>query len=490
MTTSRAPGRPGPRSLLVPTLALSLALLTVCGPSVVSGSALVLPGSLAAGSNSTTWAYGALRQVDLSGTATGPLGASYTYSVHATFGFAAVVTETQVAPHTIALNSSRTMGSILSVTFCRPNCVVPLAEGSIDHRAWESLNSSSVLATNGTVLTGDVSVPALALQSSALALNAGVRETTSFVKAGKLQSSLNLTAGLIGYDNLTLHPGLGLIPLNVTPGEAWSSTSGYAQAGHYAWSLSDIVEGLLGVPHAYERSGNGSFSHAGNVTLHGADSGSSVDLGGSSYRAVNLSVSAGPFTLREGWILLPTNADAFGSSSQAWLPNQTGFANSTQASVDVAASLAGGGHLPFGGSGEWWFTRSLNPAASISLGSLAPSVAPTNNATYVQGSPESPAQATAQQSCLSAGTGCPSGSLAPRGLLGLLLIGAAVAVIAVAASVLAIGQRRKLPPPVFPNAGLYPPGGPAAPVTQPAPTTPKPPTPPQQDEDDPLGNLW
>jgi len=51
---------------------------------------------------------------------------------------------------------------------------------------------------------------------------------------------------------------------------------------------------------------------------------------------------------------------------------------------------------------------------------------------------------------------------------------------------LLVSQRRRMPPPAYPNAALYPPGTAARGARRTGPTTSE----PTPDEDDPLQHLW
>lgn len=469
-------------------------MLSTLAAAAPAGPGSGTSGAVGAGS---TWAYGALAQASASGAAPSGSSGSFAYQAKATLGFAVVVNETHPSANVYVLNISRVMGSIVTVTFCRPNCVNPISSAAIAHRAWESVNSSSTLLTNGSVLEGTTTVPALALERSTLTLSAGLLESASWFLGAQLQRAHNLTAQLNASDNLSLAPPLGLFPLNATPGENWTSASVFTQTGGFGWSFTNRVYGaVVRMPQNFSLHGGGVFLPTGTVTLLGRDTAAPVVLGGSSFQAVELNV-AGPFALREGWILLPTFADVFGSTNQSWLANQSSFANATQTNFDVGAHLLGSGHLAIGGSRELWFARSSNPAVSaitsvIGPAVASPSTAPSSNTTYVQGAPESPAQATADQNCLATGVGCPSGTGPLRGLFGLVVVVGAVAVVACLAAVLVVGQRRRLPPPVFPNAALYPPGTQrgGTPPTAAAPAASPKPEPVPSEEEDPLSHLW
>lgn len=453
-------------------------------------------------SSNQTWAYGGLKQVHLGRNVGSPLSSEYAYSVNATFGFAVILNETQTPQGAYLVTLSRVMGSDLKVDFCRPSCTRPIATGSIVHRAWEATNASVLLVANGTVtLAGGSDVAALALASSSIQISAGVRESEVYALGGTLQRSDQLAADLEASDQLNLTPPLGLFPLNVTAGETWTANSSFVQIGQYNWSLDNRVTGASVPLKNFSRSGNGSLNATGNLTLSGDDTPTPVRLGGTLYQALNLSVSGGPFVLREGMLLLPRPADLFGAADQAWLPNETGFANATQVNVEIQREVTGApGHLGLGGSGEVWFARSLNPLFPHAGSPLSPAVsaAPSvsgSNVTYVQGVPESPSQAASDQNCLLTGTtGCPVGSAPVKVRWGVVVLAGASVVVAVLAAALVVGKRRRLPPPVFPNAALYPPGGPAGTRTGAAaaerPVSPEQPPTPSDEEEDPLGHLW
>ncbi len=464
----------------------------------VAGNSLALssPSSGAAAGGGTTWAYGGLKELHASGLSGTTGSTEVAYSANGTFGFAVVLTETQESGGVYVVNVSRVMGSILTVHFCRPTCASPVATASILHRSWESLNASVILVTDGTVTTPTGNVSALALRSSTLELSAGLRDSAVYTVSGTLERSHNLSASLVAHDALSLFPPLGLFPLNITAGETWSSSSNYQQAGAYNWSLSNQVSGAMISPVAkgYARNGSGTFNTSGQVSLRGGDSGQPVDLGGSPYQALNLTVQQGAFLLREGFLLLPRAADLFGATRQAWLSNETGFANATQVNFEVASQLVGANHLALAGSGEWWLSRANNPLPPGPASVLSPAVSvsspsPRPNATYVQGAPESPSQAATQQNCLLTDTNCPAGSLPFRGAFGTIVLVGAVVLVAVFAAALVVGQRRRLPPPVYPNASLYPPGQNLA-TTRGAASEKPASSPPAAEEEDPLGHLW
>lgn len=434
----------------------------------------------------SSWAYGAVKTGTLDGVA-----GMFVYHARATAGFAVILNETNPSPGVYVVTVNRTMGVLVSVQYCRPNCAHPYAIGTVTHHGWESIGAILTFTTHGNVTVNGTATGALALVSSDISLSAGLRDASSYTVNGILLKSKNLSADLSANASTTFTPALGLVPLELSPGETWNSTSQFNLVGAYHYKFNLTTGGSLLPTTTISHVGGGSLDANGSVALSGTYGGSEVNLGGTSYAALNLSV-AGPFVLREGFLLVPKVSDLFGGASQPWSSDQSGFSNASQGNVDVSSQLVGDAHLGFYASGMWWRSHTVNPGPLATTGgmtpastSVAPAVTPNGNSTYVQGQPESVAQATTDQNCLQTGVGCPLAALGTRGILGAWLVAAGVAIAAVVVIAL-VAERRRLPPPPYPNAGLYPPGVAARPSTEPR--RPEPPSP--TGEDDPLGHLW
>ena len=473
--------RPG---VVVTAVSVAVSFLTVCVPGVGSAHSTT---PAASGSGNASWAYGTVSTRSSSGQ-----GGAYAYVTTATAGFAVVLNETTPAPGNYALEVHRTMGLVLSVEYCRPSCRAPAETATVGYHAWETLDAGLALTTDANVTVNGSSVRALGLASSDLTASAGLQLTSQVHLDGSLYSSRNLTALLNTSTASTFSPALGLLPTSVTNGEVWNSSSSFVETGLASWSVSDVRTGPLAG--SVSRSGGFGLNASGLIALQGDNPGTTVRLAGVTFGVLNLTVAAGPFALREGFLLVPEGANLFGSGLPGWLSsntNDTGSASVSQANIDVdRGSLTASGHLGFEASGMWWESATDNPATeATSVPGFVPAAdaepASGANATYLQGSPESVGQATSNQKCLATALGCPTvGS--PRGPLGLLLLAGASAVVVVLLAVL-IAERRRLPPPKYPNATLYPPGaatGNAAPPRRP-PTRPS-----GSADDDPLGHLW
>jgi hypothetical protein len=458
----------------------ALTFLTVCvvGGAVAQPLVGPAPAIATTGSSPTPWAWGAVRVLGVSGTA-----GVFPYHGTLMFGSSVIVHQTNLSATSYSLTVTRTSGVFLNVTYCFPNCRSPTVTGTLQHHAWEVASVTANVSTAGTVTVGATSVPAVALLSSNGSVSAHVRESGTYVLRGTLQLERNLSVDVNGAWGLGLTPALGLVPLNLSSGESWSSSSTFALTGTLSWLYGTLAAGPLATA-ADNTSGHGSLSlsKGGTVSLTGTDAGATVRFGHAVYAAINVTI-AGPFSLREGFVLIPVAADLFGSSGEQWNTTETANASATETTVEVSSPLVGSAHLGFFASGLVWSTAGKNPASG---GGLLPAVAPEagSNATFVQASPESVAQATSQGNCLSSGLGCPAlggpaSSLVEEIVVVSVSAGTAVILFAL------VAERRRLPPPPYPNAELYPPGTSMAPN---APAPPNPPAPPS--DDDPLSHLW
>ena len=461
-------------------VAVALGLLMVC----VGGMSTANATSGAATGTGSVWAYGVVRTVDVSGH--NAIG-GYEYQGSALIGFSAILNESTSVGGNFSLSVVRTMGVAISILYCIPNCHLPLFTASLHYRAWENTSAIANLTTTATVVDPTGSAPALGLRSESGALTAGVRESTQYANRSAVLLSRELWANLSASETLALHPALGLIPLNLTGVSSWNATSAFTASGGYNWSWALDRSGSTIGPHPLwngSSSGPKTLNRSGNVTVFGNFTpGSTVRLAGATYDAINLTVE-GMFVLRDGVVLVPAGANLFSGASTPWSSGQFGAANVSYTHLDVTDHVASG-RLGLVAAASMWRASTSVPALAIAGPSSGPAIA-TDSATptYVQAEPESPQQAQADQKCLASGIGCPTLPASPRGPFGVVVL-AAVAVVAAALVAVATAQRRRLPPPVYPNASLYPPGV-AVPVTPDG----KPATPPPPADDDPLSHLW
>ena len=463
---------------------VAVSFLMVCLPGV--GAAQPSPSASTPSGDSAAWAYGALGSEGW----TGAVG-QYPYTASETVGFAVILHESAGPGDNYTLQVNRTMGVLLSVEFCSPSCSRPVGTATVDYHAWEVVRSTLELTTSGSVAVSGAPTKALALVSSNASIEVGLRESTQVVDDGKAVRGHNLSVDLGVNSSTTFAPALGLFPLSISPApaETWNATSRFAEQGSGSWS---VHEAGLSMSTLNLGGSVASLNATGSVTVSGSSTARTIRLAGADYDVVGLTVS-GPFSLREGFLLIPIASDLFGGTAPSWLPtatmNTSGSATVQQENVDVAGSPAAGSHLGFEGSDVVWTSGTANPAATAVGSDLSPALeepqAAGPNATSLQGGPESLAQAVTDQNCLASGVGCPSAGPSHGLPWELIVLGAGAAAVVLLAVV--ITDRRRLPPPAYPNSALYPPG--SAPASAPGgvrrPGAPGPPP-----DDDPLGNLW
>jgi hypothetical protein len=453
---------------------------------VPAGIAAASSPDLTPGPAYTLWAYGVVRTVDFSGVS----GDGFVYQGSATYGYAVILNQTNLTTSTFELSVNRTMGVNLAVEYCTPNCKHPNVVAKLTHVAWESVDAWANFTTNGTVLENGQNVSALALLNSHSTVTGDLVDTAR----GPLRSA-NLTANVSATASVNFDTPLGLLPNNLTVPSSWSSASAFTASGEYSIGYSYSLSGPKGTLTVGPTSLTAGVERTGTVTVSGsvnAGPASTVNFGGVSFTNVSLNVE-GPFVAREGFILVPDTVDLFGTeSSNVWSGNESGATTVQMTSLYVHPGR--GAHLGIGGS-EWLYTASsLNPTStSLSPSEIAGAGVPEIAAgadnvgsTPVQGVPETVGPAQTQQNCLLTGSNCPT--VAGKPLIPFLTLGIVAVVVAAVVGMVLLAERRRIPPPTYPNAKLYPPGAAGAKpldsnrssgVRRPPPV-----------EDDPLSNLW
>lgn len=472
-------------SVLTAILVASLMVFVI--PAGVVGAATVTPASTPIGS----WSYGAARTVTV-----GPVHAAdgWTYQGTATFGYTVTVYLNNTSTNDFELTVHRTVGASFSIQFCLPSCSSPTNWVNLSYRAYQSAVAFSNFTTQGTVTEGAQSVPAVALLNSTVAVVENVTEVADAflpIDGWVGVHTFYLAGEISGSSTVEFAQGLGLFPLNLVPGSAWSSTSSFAATGSAAYSYYYHAYRPLKTTTVGPVSGPISFNASGSVTIEGSyASGSTVEFGGVAYPAITLTV-IGPFSVSEGVIFVPLVADVFGGSSLPWAGNASAATNVAQSNVDVKFV---DGRLHIIASSLKYSTTSANPADTVSSTAgtgLTPAGTASNpvSTTVIQGEPETSQQAGATQQCITGGSGCPlpQSVAPPRSYLGAIVVIGAIATIGALIAVAVVSRQRKLPPPTYPNAVLYPPGTNGAPRPVRAPAPPAAPPPP---EEDPLNHLW
>jgi hypothetical protein len=468
-------------------VSVSAAVLMVC--SVPAFAAAEGIPTLAPGSPHTVWAYGAARNVSFQG-----IGHSgWAYSGTALFGYSVILHQTNTSATSFELSVNRTMGAKLSVGYCPVTCKGTTPTVTLSYHEWEATNEWANFTTAGTVYENGAPVAAVALNNSHTTVAGSLFDTAKW----PLRHSL-LAINVTSSSTVNFTTPLGLLPDNLATGESWNDSSDYTASGGFLLSYFYNYTGALG-GHAQVGPGTvpGLVTSTGSVAVVGSSGIGTTSLGGSSYNNVSLTV-LGPFAVREGFILVPSQANVFGGlASGTPTSNATGGANAEMTAV-YAEPLVGG-HLGIIGS-AWTFESSAsNPQVSAlvpgssgvaQLGSVdqVSTGADQLGSTSVEGVPMNVDSAQTQQGCLIAGD-CQTASGSPaRPLTGLIAV-LVVSTVVVVAIVSVVATRRRVPPPANLNAGLYPPivriGGSAPP-----PATAGNPPPPPPAEEDPLAHLW
>ena len=475
----------------------------VLGTILVAGLMVFVLASTTAGATSLpatpnaagSWSYGVVKTITVPPAHT---SGGWVYEGNATFGYTVTIYENSTSAHTSELTVYRTMGASYTIRFCQLSCSTPTQWANQSFRLYEATATFANFTDQGTVRqNGTTSVSAIALENTASFLHANLTETSDVYlpTLGEMGPHLRyLGADLTGASSVVFSPALGLFPTNLVAGSTWNSSSEFAESGAWAYTYYYAVHAPMSKSFILGPfPGNGSLTTHGNISVQGAyPTGSVFEYGGATYPAIVLTVK-GPFDVREGVIFVPSSIDVFGSSSQAWSNNATGAATAQMATLDLKPSS--GAELQLVASSWQYSSNTANAATSPTFTPSSSGLAPASgtstpiSSATVQGVPESSQQATGAQQCLTTGNGCPSLGGGPniRGLIGLVVLSGLVVTVATVVALAVVTRRRKVPPPVYPNAVLYPPGAayPSAPAGTPAP----PATPPPPD-DDPLDHLW
>ena len=486
--------RPAARaSAVVAVLVVPLMVFVV--PAGVAGAASLSPAS----SSSTSWAYGAVKNVSFAGTTE----TGWTWSLSATYGYTVVLNEPNPGANPFEVTVNRTMGISFSYVACRPSCSDPyIGKGTVDYRAVETSNSFANFTNSGTVYEGATPVAALALENSSSISSSNLTISAAlFAGRGLVNWSAYFSVATHNIANVSFTTPLGLIPTNLSAPQSWNATAGFSAVGETTYRYYAAVTKATGTTQYGPNSGSLTLARAGVVSVLGSYAGSSIAFNGVSYPVLALQV-IGPFSVREGFILLPADGDLFAGATAAtpWSPEQSSVATAGISNLDARSSE--GGHLGITASSWVYQSSSLNPGDSTGgppmpavAGGASPTATPSANANAsavtVQGAPLELASVGPINHCLESGIGCPSnGSGSPlRPLAGILGLGIVVVAVAAVVGAALVVERRRVPAPVYPNANLYPPGAAgSSTLGRPARAPGAPPSTPS--EDDPLNHLW
>lgn len=462
--------------------ALSVGMILV---ATFVGVALPAAGqSVASASGVQQWAYGAHTNLTTSWT-----NATGSYQLAGFFGWDVLLTQTNTSANSFELTAQRAMALQFSLTACKIPCGTTDASASVAYRAWESETGTANFTQAGYVYENGVAQPALAIVNATDVVSGGVVENWSAALHALLlqrtvSGALNVTAG--AHLAVNFSPALGLAPISSSPGDVWNASSHFEAEGGWIASAAYVRTPWNQTSLRGSGSLSGNVSGSGSVAIAGTDAGPLTLADGTATEAVSLTVF-GPFALREGFLLLPVEADPFGGGGEAWSTYANGTAQAATSMLDLA------GHVPHLGLLASATAFAPQPAPASALGPqplVSPTPSATDGAGVVQAQPESVSQSQAGIGCLVAGT-CPTptipGQTGRTNVLGGIVLVGAILAVGILVAVL-IAERRRLPPPRHPNAALYPPGVALSPAPPSPPATPPRGTPPPPE--DPLGHLW
>lgn len=488
------------------TATAAIAAMVLLGlPAVVSvtaGGAAAGPVLLPSGNGTTAWAYGAYRTINASGSGHDQQG-PYGYSVRAYYGIQVILNQTNVSATQSQVEIQRTLGATAYWTYCRPSCATPILTANITVKALEvgagfsNLTATGTVYENGSAVSGVALLDSFAESRASLAVSATASLHTL---AGSRTSTLNAVENASASARITFDPALGLYPSSPTPGAVWNSSSAYSSQGIWNRSAHGAFANFTGASTAWNSTTSGNVTGNGTLALTGSDSGLLTLADGSTVQTLEFTVT-GPFTVREGMIFVPADADLLGPSSPA--ASEDGPAQADESAGTTSIGV-GNAHLPHlglltsastfasasqGGSFASPSTPASGPSPSL-RGPVRPAVLPLNETSgpvTLQAQPETVTTAQQSTACLLSGN-CPIPA-GPATIRAAGLLVAGLVVVAVVAATLLVARRRQVPPPPRPQAELYPPVGAGR---APAPTVPPGargvPTPPP--EGDPLGHLW
>jgi hypothetical protein len=418
----------------------AVALLGLAVVPVLAGTGAAAPvAPTAAAAPSASWAYGG--EAWSNGGFT--LG-SDNFTWNTSFGLVAIFSANNTSATTIELTEQRTVAVNV-----RASLTGPSVSWSYNLHAVESMYGFANLTRVANVTLGNGStVNALGLENAAAHANATLAESrigtfnnTSYWSYLNVSGRAALAASFA--------PALGLVPTTLAPGMTWTSSSLLTASSSWAFNVTWAHHGPLGTT-GNSSTHQGGWNGSANVTLYGSTGGEMM-FHDHVMRSEVLLALAGPFGLRDGFLLVPASFDVFSGAGHVYDSDALGTT-----AIASEGIFVGGGHLDVRSveAAQADLGASVFGAAQTSSTSPQASVTATSSeGATVTAQPESPAQAQAQAACLQYGCAAPSGF----GWAGVLVVGLVVAAGAGAAIVLT--RRGK---PGRPSAAPLPNAGPNA----------------------------
>jgi hypothetical protein len=399
------------RTAAIGTMAVAF-LLVLALPALAPGASAATVGTQSNPSPQVQWAYGAETWANASVT----YGNGSTFVIHSYYGWNVVWSATNTSNTTEMLEVERTAGVGVFAEFCAPNCAQPVSQANLTLKAWEKSDGFVNLTRAATVNLNGSAVPAWGILNESGQVRGNLTETLSWQTTrgnGTRSSASYLSVADSGSAQIAFATPLGVLPLNVSPGEMWTSTAAFTASGSWQAAYTFAHTTILGTTSVIRGSPNGSVQSSGDVTLVGHDLGTIVLRNGETTDVVVLAI-AGPFSMHEGLLLVPGPADLLaGGGGQAWSADSAGVATLATDRVDVR--VVHGAYVRFDAAGGS-YAGSAPAAAPAGAGPGVTPAASTQPAGELQAQPESVPQAEQGSSCLVGQCSASGGSPAASGL--------------------------------------------------------------------------
>ncbi|MFI5418646.1 MAG: hypothetical protein ACHQ2Y_07110, partial [Candidatus Lutacidiplasmatales archaeon] len=379
--------------------------------------------------NTAQWAYGGQRWVNVS--ATLPNG---TFSESVFFGWHVIFSSTNTSATTVAIEAQRVMAADVFINYCSPTCTSPVRSGNVSIVGWERDVGFANLTSAATVYENGVAAPAVGLLNASAQSASRLNQSYAFSQSlGAISHSASASLVMAGSASASssFSPALGLVPLNLSANLTWNSTSNYTAQAAWSGSFGYALHGPAGGNLSGSGTPGGNITGGGIVSLNGADLGSVTLRNGQTAPVIAIQVF-GPFDDLDGVILIPHGYNAFGGAAHAWDTHEVGGATIGTSRLD--AFVDGSRHLHLVAAASTYLTANhmltVPGAPSPGDGRVSADAAPAASAgTLVQAQPESVAQASQGQHCLS--VGCATGPSGPGSVGTVIVLVGLIAVLVV-----------------------------------------------------------
>jgi hypothetical protein len=410
------------------------ALVAIALVPTVAGTASASPAPAATVDPSNQWAYGGV------GYSNNTIEAgSATLTWNASFGWVVIFTKTSTGPNTTEIEEQRTVGIDLTATYSGPyGSAMYSYHGQEVDVAFANLTNASSVYING----GTTQVPALGLINDSTFVSGKIAESISLTHLGVTKSaSLNVMG--TAHVAATFTPALGLIPLNLTGVNEWNSSATITPVGVWNITWAWANNGFGNTTGSGSGSANGTAGVTGTVYLTGYDAVRTFPVPVFPDHMVRTSIilvvegPRGNFAVYDGFILQPWAFSLFGAGvGHGYDADAYGSAEISAQALYVSSGPGGpqvtAGATTFGAS-----TAGVSDLAATTTQAGPSPAAAASPGTTVQGAPMSVAQAQGLSNQLTGGNAAASGPLS----LGLIVVVAGLAVVAVVGSVAVIEWR-------------------------------------------------